>query len=237
MLSGDKGERKQVEHVALSPEELHEIITRQNSFFFLLSSFFFFPLLLCHLATVSSCYHVILQDINLLQFLFLVSFSLLFFWFSFMFFIPFVLFFTSSQLTLNMVNDKLRHMPEHQRSEGEALLTVISLVYVSLWPTLSDKHSLFVYHQKTNPTQPNPNKQTTYLAPICWIQVVSKRKMHFCMLDFEKRKICPRCWTKKFKCICDRVVQTSVRHNILLYMHYRGQSISQSVTLSLSLVL
>jgi len=75
-----------------------------------------------------------------------------------MFFIPFVLFFTSSQLTLNMVNDKLRHMPEHQRSEGEALLTVISLVYVSLWPTLSDKHSLFVYHQKTNPTQPNPTQ-------------------------------------------------------------------------------
>ena len=61
LLSGGKGERKEVEHVALGPEELHEIITRQNSFFFLLLSTASLPscyrviLLPCHLATVSSC--------------------------------------------------------------------------------------------------------------------------------------------------------------------------------------
>jgi len=52
--------------------------------------------------------------------------------------------------------------------------------------------------------------------------VVSKRKLHYCFQDLEERNVCQQCWIKKTSCICGKVTQTGVRHNILLFIHYRG---------------
>ena len=51
---------------------------------------------------------------------------------------------------------------------------------------------------------------------------MAKRKLYLGFQDMRKRKICHKCWGKKTMCICERVAQTTVRHNVLLYMHTRG---------------
>lgn len=104
----------------------------------------------------------------------------------------------SADFTNDDVLAMLQRVPRELRSESEGFLPPD----LSLSPEIWDIHGPF-----TNE-----------------LIVVSKRKLRYCFEDLEQRNVCPRCWIKKRSCICEKVTQTNIRHNILLYMHYRGNT-------------